>query len=111
MLKPLTTLAAATVAMGLAAAAPTAAEANPIILAPAAAAAWLGGGILGGALLGGAVANAANSNAVVYTGAPGAYAGAPGVTINGTTCYFTRRLVNPVTQSWVREQVCTTAMQ
>ena len=66
---------------------------------PAAAAAWLAGGIVGGALVGGAVANAANTTAEA----------APGVTINGTTCYFTNRLVNPVTQSWVREHVCTTA--
>ena len=98
MMKPLTTLAAATVALGLATAAPTAVQANPIVLAPAAAAAWLAGGIVGGALVGGAVANAANTTAEA----------APGVTINGTTCYFTNRLVNPVTQSWVRERVCTT---
>jgi len=96
MMKPLTTLAAATVALGLAA--PTAVQANPIILAPAAAAAWLAGGIVGGALVGGAAANAANTTAEA----------APGVTINGTTCYFRNRLVNPVTQSWEREQVCTT---
>jgi group II intron maturase len=61
----------------------------------------LRGGILGGALVGGAVANAASNNAVVATAEPG-------VTVNSTTCYFTRRLVNPVTQQWVREQVCTT---
>ena len=101
MMKPLTTLAAATVALGLAATAPTAVQANPIILAPAAAAAWLAGGIVGGALVGGAVANAANNSAEAAAG--------PGVTINGTTCYFTNRLVNPVTQSWVRERICTTA--
>jgi hypothetical protein len=98
MMKPLTTIAAATVALGLAATAPTAVQANPIILAPAAAAAWLAGGVFGGAMLGGAVANSANT-AVTPT---------PGVTVNGTTCYFTNRLVNPSTQSWVRERVCTT---
>jgi hypothetical protein len=99
MMKSLTTLAAATAALGLAAAAPTAVQANPIVLAPAAAA-WLAGGIVGGALVGGAVANAASTT---YEASPG-----PGVTINGTSCYFTNRLVNPVTQSWVRERVCTT---
>ena len=97
MTKPLTTLAAATVALGLAVTAPIAAQANPIILAPAAAAAWLGGGNLGGAILGGAGAN------TTVVAAP-----APGVTVNSTTCYFTDRLVNPVTQTWIREQVCTT---
>ena len=45
------------------------------------------------------VANAANTT---YEAAPG-----PGVTINGTSCYFTNRLVNPVNQTWVRERVCT----
>ena len=99
-MKPVTTLAAATVALGLAASAPTAAQANPIILAPAVAAAWLAGGILGGAVLGTAVANAANT-----TAAP-----APGVTVNSTTCYFRNRLANPVNQTWIREQVCTTEM-
>ncbi len=104
MTKSLTTLAAATVALGLVASAPTAAQANPIILAPAAAAAWLAGGILGGALVGGAISS---NNAWPWETAAVA-APAPGVTVNSTTCYFTRRLVNPVTQQWVREQVCTT---
>ena len=44
------------------------------------------------------MANAANATAEA----------APGVTINGTTCYSRNRLSDPVTQSWVREQVCTT---
>jgi hypothetical protein len=98
-MKALRTLAAATVALGLTAAVPTGAQA--FIIAPAAAAAWLAGGVLGGALLGTAVTNSATYPTVVA-------APAPGVTVNSTTCYFTNRLVNPVTQTWTREQVCTT---
>jgi hypothetical protein len=99
MTKPLRTLAAATVALGLAAAAPSAAQA--FVIVPAVAAAWLAGGVLGGAVLGTAVANSANYPVVVGTPTPG-------VTVNSTTCYFTTRLANPVTQTWTREQVCTT---
>src|SRR5271166_5279161 len=93
MTKALRTMSAATVALGLAAAAPTAAQA--FVIVPAVAAAWLAGGVLGGAVLGTAVTNSATYPA-------------PGVTVNSTTCYFTNRLVNPVTQQWTREQVCTT---
>jgi hypothetical protein len=99
MMKPVRTLAAASVAIGLAAAAPSAAQA--FVIVPAAAAAWLAGGILGGAVLGSAVTNSANYPTV-------AAAPTPGVTVNSTTCYFRDRLVNPGTQSWIREQVCTT---
>jgi hypothetical protein len=96
MTKALRTLAAATAALGLAAAAPTTAQA--FVIVPAVAAAWLAGGVLGGAVIGTAATNSANY--------PGGVA-APGVTVNSTTCYFTNRLVNPVTQTWTREQVCT----
>jgi hypothetical protein len=102
MMKPVTTLAAGMIALGLAASAPSAAQANPIVLAPAAAAAWLAGGILGGAVVGTAVANAASNSPGVTPAA--------GVTVNSTTCYFRNRLANPVNQTWIREQVCTTEM-
>ncbi|MBV8104222.1 MAG: hypothetical protein JO223_06290 [Hyphomicrobiales bacterium] len=98
MTKALRTMTAATVALGLAAAVPTAAQA----FVPAVAAAWLAGGVLGGAFLGSAVTNTATYPTVAAAPA--------GVTINSTTCYYTNRLVNPVTQQWIREQVCTTAV-
>ncbi|SRR5260370_29328451 len=99
-----TTLTAATVAVGLAAGAPSSAQANPLIIAPAAAAAWIAGGVLTGAFVGAAVANA-NNGAVVTTPAVAAPAATPGVTINSTTCYFTHAWVHHV---WRRVQVCNT---
>jgi len=104
MRKPLRTLAAATAALGLAATAPTAAQA--FVIAPAAAAAWIAGSVIGGVILGTAVATNGQFFATpAVVAAPG-----PGVTINRTTCYFTNRLVNPVTQTWTRERVCTTVV-
>jgi hypothetical protein len=101
MNKAVSTLTAATAGMGLVVASTSA---KAFVIAPAVAAAALAGGILGGAVLGSA---ATNSAAYPYyaTAAPGA-----GVTVNSTTCYFTHRLVNPVTQAWTRERVCTTTM-
>ena len=98
MTTALKTLTAATIALGLAAGAPSAAQANPLILAPAAAAAWLAGGILGGAWLGGAIA----SNNPTWFATPAAAPG-PAVSVNSTTCHFTHAWVDHV---WRRVQVC-----
>ena len=95
-------LTAATTGLGLAAATTSA---KAFVIAPAVAASALAGGIFGGAVLGGAVAN---SNPAYVAGPPAVVTTQGGVTINGTTCFYRDRLVNPVTQSWVRERVCTT---
>ncbi len=101
MKKALTTLSAATLALGLSASAPTAADANPLLIAPAAAAAWLAGGVVGGFVLGSAIT--ANSGPFWNWGQPAAVAATPAVSVNSTTCYFTRAQVNGV---WRRVQVC-----
>lgn len=100
MKKTLTTLSVATLALGLAAGAPTAADANPLLVAPAAAVAWLAGGVVGGFVLGSAIT--ANSGPFWNWSQPAAVA-TPAVTVNSTTCYFTRAQVNGV---WRRVQVC-----
>jgi hypothetical protein len=53
----LTSVAAATAAIGVASAVPAPASANPVIVAPAVAALILGGAVVGGVALGAAVAN------------------------------------------------------
>jgi hypothetical protein len=98
MHKAVTTLTAATIALGLAASAPSAAQANPLIIVPAAAAAWLAGGILGGAWLGGTVATDNPAWFATPAAAPG-----PAVSVNSTTCRFTHAWVDHV---WRRVQVC-----
>jgi hypothetical protein len=106
MTRTLSTLTAATAGLGLAVASTSA---KAFFIAPAVAAAALAGGVLGGAVLGTAATNSA-----VYpyytTAAPVVVTPGPAVAVNSTTCYFTFRLVNPVTQQWTREQVCTTAL-
>ena len=97
MTRAVPTLTAATAGLGLAALASTSAKA--FVIAPLAVAAIIGGSVLGGAMLGSA---ATNSPVVVTPGAA--------VSVNSTTCYFTNRLVNPVTQTWTLERVCTTTM-
>ncbi len=103
MTRAVSTLTAATAGLGLAVASTSA---KAFVIAPAVAAAALAGGIFGGAVLGSA---AANSGYPYYaTAAPVVVT--PGVTVGSTTCYYTNRLANPVTQTWTRERVCTTAM-
>jgi hypothetical protein len=48
----ITTVAAATATIGVACALPASASANPVILAPAIAALWLGGAVVGGVAVG-----------------------------------------------------------
>jgi hypothetical protein len=98
MTRAVSTLTAATAGLGLAVASTSA---KAFVIAPALAAGVLAGGILGGAVLGSAASNS-------YYSSP--YYAAPGVTINSTTCYVRPRLANPVTQTWVNEQVCTTTV-
>ena len=93
MKRAITTLTAAIVAVGLAAGAPTSAQA--FIIAPAVAAAVLAGGVFTGAVVGTA---ASNANRPVVAVAPG-----PGVTVGSTTCYFTHAWVGHV---WRRVQIC-----
>lgn len=97
MNKRLTTVIASTAGVGLLLASTSAKAFVPVVLA-----AIIGGSVLGGAVLGGAATSSA------YHNSPAVVATAPGVTVGSTSCYFKNRLANPVTQTWVRERVCTT---
>ena len=99
MNKTLTTAIASTAGVGLLLASTSAKAFVPLVL----------GAIIGGSVLGGAVLGSAANNAA-YQNGPAVVATAPGVTVGSTSCYFTDRLANPVTQTWVRERVCTTAV-
>ncbi|SDR64196.1 hypothetical protein SAMN05519103_09509 [Rhizobiales bacterium GAS113] len=101
-------LAALTGAAALAGVAlmPTQASANPIVLAPAAAAAILGGTALGGTVLGTAVASNARPTYVAPAPVEPAYrpvvAATPTVP-TGPDCYTTRARIHG---EWHRVQVC-----
>lgn len=99
MNKAMTTLAAATAALGLATAAPTAAQANPLIIAPAAAAAWLIGVGAGGILVGAAVSNHGAIFQPASAGPPPALE--PGQLAPG--CYWAHARINGAMH---RVQVC-----
>ena len=94
MNKTLTTAIASTAGAGLLLASTSAKAFVPAVLA-----AIIGGSVLGGAVLGSAANNSPATYPVAVT---------PGVTVGSTNCYFRDRLANPVTQTWIREQVCTT---
>ena len=93
----LSTLTAASAGLGVTLAATSAKAFVPAVLAA----------IIGGSVLGGAVLGTAANNAATYpyyaTAAPVAVT--PGVSVNATTCYYTRR-INPATG--MRERVCRT---
>jgi len=101
----LTTLTAATAVVGVGAAVPSTASANPVVIAPLAAAAILGGVGLGGIVLGTAAANA-NAHPAYTAAYPApvepSYVATPSVTV-GPGCYFTRARV---AGAWHRVQVC-----
>ena len=94
MTRALSTLTAATAGVGLAVASTSAKAFVPAVLV-----AIIGGSVVGGAVLG---------TAATHPGYPYYETAAPGVTVSSTTCYYTDRLVNPVTQTWTRERVCST---
>jgi hypothetical protein len=102
MRKLVTTVGAATLAVGLGAAAPTPAAANPVLIAPAWLAAIIVGSVAGGALVG---ASAAHANDVAYGAPPPGPQ--PGVFVtdepSGAGCYFTHARVHG---AYRRVQVC-----
>lgn len=104
--KALTTLSAGALAIGLAASSPTSASANPLIIAPAAAAAWLIGGIFGGLIVGDAIASNGHPFFVaaaepVPPPSPPVVAVSPDQPAAG--CYFSRAQIHG---AWHRVQVC-----
>ena len=103
MRKLVTTVGAATLALGLGAAAPTPAAANPVLIAPAWLAVTIVGSVAGGALIG---ASAAHANDVAAAGPPPS-GPSPSVYVTdqptGPGCYFTHAQVHGV---WRRVQVC-----
>ena len=119
MRKILATASAGALALGLAAAAPSEASANPLLLAPAALAWIIGGSIAGGVVVGSA---AASAHPVVINGTPTAevveqpaYVAptaevveqpayvAPSTVVVQQNCYWTRGRVHGI---WRRVQVC-----
>jgi hypothetical protein len=104
--KALTTLSAGALVAGLSVAAPTSASANPLIIAPAAAAAWLIGGIVGGLFVGDAIAS--NGHPFVVAASepvpppPPPVVAAP-VDQPAPGCYFSRARIHGM---WHRVQIC-----
>jgi hypothetical protein len=102
----LTTLTAAAAMVGVTATAPTPASANPVVIAPLAAAAILGGTGLAGVAVGSAAAHSAPAAVPVpVPAAPTAYDeyGGYGVAAPTEGCYLTRARIRGV---WHRVQVC-----
>ena len=103
MRKLVTTVGAATLALGLGAAAPTPAAANPVLIAPAWLAVTIVGSVAAGALVG-ATATHANDMAATEGPPPGP---SPSVYVtdepSGPGCYFTQARVHGVMR---RVQVC-----
>ena len=102
MRKLVTTVGAATLALGLGAAAPTPAAANPVLIAPV----WLAGTIVGSIAAGAVVgAAAAHANDGAYNPPPPGPQ--PGVFVtdepSGPGCYYTHARVHGAYQ---RVQVC-----
>ncbi len=97
MRKLVTTVGAAALALGLGAAAPTPAAANPVLIAPAWLAVAIVGGLAGGVVIGASAANAG------YWGPAAAPAPTPSVYVTNPGCYFTHASVHGV---WRRVQVC-----
>jgi hypothetical protein len=105
-MKPiLTTLTAAAAMVGVGMTAPTPASANPVIIAPLAAAAILGGTALTGVAVGSAAAHSAPATAVPVPvpASPTAYYGYDGVAAPSGGCYITRARIHGL---WHRVQVC-----
>ena len=103
-MKPiLTTLTAAAAMVGVGMTAPTPASANPVIIAPLAAAAILGGTALTGVAVGSAAAHSAPAAAVPVP-VPASPTGYYGYTDGGASgCYLTRARIHGL---WHRVQVC-----
>ena len=101
----LTTLTAAAAMVGVGATAPAPAWANPVVIAPLAAAAILGGTALTGVVVGSAATRAAPAQAVPVPAAPAAYYGYGDgyASPSAGGCYFTNARVRGV---WHRVQVC-----
>jgi hypothetical protein len=102
MRKLVTTVGAATLALGLGAAAPTPAAANPVLIAPVWLAVTIVGSIAAGAVIG---ASAAHANDVAYNAPPSGPQ--PGVFVTdeptASGCYYTQALVHG---AYHRVQVC-----
>ena len=103
MRKLVTTVGAATLALGLGAAAPTPAAANPVLIAPVWLAVTIVGSVAAGALVG-ATATHANDMAAAEGPPPGPQ---PGVFVtdepSGPGCYYTHARVHG---AYHRVQVC-----
>jgi hypothetical protein len=104
----LTTLTAAAAMVGVTTTAPTPASANPVVIAPLAAAAILGGTGLAGVAVGSAATRAAPAAVPVpVPAAPAAYYGNDGYDYGAADpadgCYLTRARIRGV---WHRVQVC-----
>ncbi len=102
----LTTLTAAAAMVGVGMTAPAPASANPVVIAPLAAAAILGGTALGGVAVGAAATHAAPAAVPVpVPAAPTAYYGdeGPAYDAPAASCYFTRARIHGVLH---RVQVC-----
>ena len=102
MRKLVTTVGAATLALGLGAAAPTPAAANPVLIAPVWLAVTIVGSIAAGAVIG---ASTAHANDVAYNAPPPGPQ--PGVFVTdeptASGCYYTQALVHG---AYHRVQVC-----
>ena len=102
MRKLVTTVGAATLALGIGAAAPTPAAANPVLIAPMWLAVTIFGSIAAGAVIG---ASAAHANDVAYNAPPPGPQPGVFVTDEPTApgCYYAQALVHG---AYHRVQVC-----
>jgi hypothetical protein len=101
-MKPiLTTLTAAAAMVGVGVSAPAPASAHPLVIAPLAAAAILGGTAVAGTAVGAAASHPAAVPVPVPAAPAGYYAGGPAY--GAGPCYFTNARVNGIVR---RVQVC-----